>query len=171
MIELPSAVMMAEFLAKEVDFFSIGTNDLIQYSLGIDRTNHHESYLYQPLHPAVLRMIKQVVDAAHQEGIEVSLCGEVASDPYCVPILMGMQIDCLSMSPKAIPGIKRIIRQTTMEECKALLRQVLDCNTVGKINKLVKQSIFQRYPDELTFVTSLLDIDEGVPGHPQRPAA
>ncbi len=171
MIELPSAVMVAEFLAKEVDFFSIGTNDLIQYSLGIDRTNHHVSYLYQPLHPAVLRMIKQVVDAAHQEGIEVSLCGEVASDPYCVPILMGMQIDCLSMSPKAIPGIKRVIRQTSMEECKSLLRQVLECNTVSKINKLVKQTIFQRYPEELTFVTSLLDIDEGVPEHPLRPAS
>lgn len=160
MVELPSAVMTAELLAKEVDFFSIGTNDLIQYSLGIDRTNHNVSYLYQPLHPAVLRSIKYVVDAAHQSGIEVSLCGEVASDPFCVPILLGMQIDSLSMNPQAIPGIKRIVRQTTMAECKELLRRVLECRTVNKINKLVMDSIFQRFPEELSFYSSLLDTEE-----------
>ena len=162
MIELPSAVMIADVLADAVDFFSIGTNDLIQYSLGIDRTNHHVSYLYQPLHPAVLRLIKQVVDAGHKAGIEVSLCGEVASDPYCVPILMGMQVDSLSMVPKAIPGIKRIIRQTSMEECKDLLKRVLECRTVGRINTLVREIIFRRYPDELTFAISLLESDEAV---------
>ncbi|MDD4951982.1 MAG: phosphoenolpyruvate--protein phosphotransferase [Desulfovibrionaceae bacterium] len=160
MIELPAAVMIAEILAQEVDFFSIGTNDLIQYSLGIDRSNHHVSYLYQPLHPAALRSIKHVVDAAHEAGIEVSLCGEVASDPYCVPILMGMQIDCISLSPKAIPGIKRIIRQTRMEDCRALLKEVVDCRTVNRINRLVKETIFKRYPEELTFFASLLDSDE-----------
>jgi len=160
MIELPAAVMMASMLAEEVDFFSIGTNDLIQYSLGIDRTNPHVSYLYQPLHPAVLRSIKHVVDAAHQAGIEISLCGEVASDPFCVPILMGMQIDCISLSPQAIPGIKRIIRQARMSECKALLRDVLACRTVGKINRLVRDTIFHKYPEELTFFASLLDNDD-----------
>ncbi|SKA64583.1 phosphoenolpyruvate--protein phosphotransferase [Desulfobaculum bizertense] len=162
MVELPSAVMTAELLAREVDFFSIGTNDLIQYSLGIDRTNKDVSYLYQPLHPAVLRSIKMVVDAAHQSGIEVSLCGEVASDPFCVPILLGMQIDSLSMNPQAIPGIKRIIRQTTMDECKTLLRRILDCRTVMKINRLVMDSIFTRFPEELTFYSSLLDLDDMV---------
>ncbi|MEW5773188.1 MAG: phosphoenolpyruvate--protein phosphotransferase [Thermodesulfobacteriota bacterium] len=160
MIELPSAVMTAELLAQEVDFFSIGTNDLIQYSLGIDRTNRLVSYLYQPLHPAVVRSIKHVVDAAHQAGIEVSLCGEVASDPFCVPILLGMQIDSLSMNPQAIPGIKRIIRQTTMAECKTLLREVLGCRTVSRINRLVRDSIFQRFPEELTFFSSLIESDE-----------
>ncbi|XPV76571.1 MAG: phosphoenolpyruvate--protein phosphotransferase [Desulfovibrio sp.] len=160
MVELPAAVMVAEFLAEEVDFFSIGTNDLIQYSLGIDRTNHHVSYLYQPLHPAIVRAIKHVVDAGHQAGIEVSLCGEVASDPYCVPILMGMDIDCLSLSPQAIPGIKRIIRQTTMEDCKTLLREVIKCRTVPRINSLVRKSIFTESPEELAFYTSLLDSDE-----------
>ena len=160
MIELPAAVMIAEILAREVDFFSIGTNDLIQYSLGIDRTNQHVSYLYQPLHPAVLRAIKYVVDSGHQAGIEVSLCGEVAADPFCIPILLGMQIDCISMSPQAIPGIKRIIRQARMDECKDLLRQVVSSRTVGKINHLVKETIFKRYPEELTFYSSLLDTDE-----------
>lgn len=160
MIELPAAVMMASMLAEEVDFFSIGTNDLIQYSLGIDRTNAHVSYLYQPLHPAVLRSIKHVVDAAHQAGIEASLCGEVASDPFCVPILMGMQIDCISLSPQAIPGIKRIIRQARMSECKSLLRDVLACRTVGKINRLVRDTIFHKYPEELNFFASLLDNDD-----------
>ncbi|THB71145.1 MAG: phosphoenolpyruvate--protein phosphotransferase [Desulfovibrio sp.] len=161
MVELPSAVMIAESLAREVDFFSIGTNDLIQYSLGIDRTNKHVSYLYQPLHPSVVRSIKQVVDAAHQVGIEVAVCGEVASDPYCVPILMGMQVDALSIAPQAIPGIKRVIRQTTMDECKGLLKHVLESDTVGAINRHVKDAIFKRSPEELTFYSSILDMDEG----------
>ena len=160
MIELPSAVMIAEVLAREVDFFSIGTNDLIQYSLGIDRTNKHVSYLYQPLHPAVVRSIKHVVDAAHQAGIEVSVCGEVASDPYCVPILMGMQIDCISIAPQAIPGIKRVIRQTTMDECKRLLKHVLESDTVSAINRHVKETIFKRFPEELMFYSSILDQEE-----------
>ncbi|CCO22783.1 phosphoenolpyruvate--protein phosphotransferase [Maridesulfovibrio hydrothermalis] len=160
MIELPAAVMIAEILAQEVDFFSIGTNDLIQYSLGIDRTNPHVSYLYQPLHPAVVRSIKYVVDAGHRAGIGVSLCGEVASDPYCVPILMGMQIDSLSLTPQAIPGIKRILRQLNMQECKQLLKEVLNCRTVSSINRLVTENIYKKYPEELTFFASLLDNEE-----------
>jgi phosphotransferase system enzyme I (PtsI) len=161
MVELPSAVVIAEMLAPEVDFFSIGTNDLIQYSLGIDRTNRYVSYLYQPLHPAVVRSIKHVVDAGHREGIEVNVCGELASDPYCVPILMGMQVDGLSIAPQAIPGIKRIIRQATLEECKDLLRDVLAANTVSKINRQVKETVFKRFPEEVMFFSSLLDLDEG----------
>ncbi len=157
MIELPSAMLTADILAREVDFFSIGTNDLIQYSLGIDRTNSYVSYLYQPLHPALVRMIKYVVDAGHQAGIEVSLCGEMAADPYCIPVLMGMQVDCLSMNPQAIPVIKHIIRQASMEDCKDLLKQVLASQTVGRNNKLVKDSIFRRHPHELMFYSSLLD--------------
>ncbi len=160
MVELPSAVMIAEFLAEECDFFSIGTNDLIQYSVGIDRTNRHVSYLYQPLHPAVLRAIKHVTDAAHQAGIEVSLCGEVASDPFCVPIIMGMQVDSISLTPQAIPGIKRVIRQARMTDCRDLLREVLSCRTVGRVNRLVKETIFKRFPEELTFFASLLDNEE-----------
>ncbi|WP_028573825.1 phosphoenolpyruvate--protein phosphotransferase [Desulfonatronovibrio hydrogenovorans] len=157
MVELPSAVLVADLLAREVDFFSIGTNDLIQYSLGIDRTNKHVSYLYQPLHPAILRSIKHVVDAGHEAGIEVSLCGEVASDPYCVPILMGMQIDSISLNPQAIPGIKRIVRQATMDECKELLKRVLESKDVQESNRLVREMIFTRFPEELMFYTSLIE--------------
>lgn len=161
MMELPSAVMIAEILAQEVDFFSIGTNDLIQYSLGIDRGNSLVSYLYQPLHPAVLRSIKYVVDSAHQAGIEVSVCGEMASDPYCLPILLGMQVDAISISPQAVPGIKRIIRMTTMEECNVLLKKVLSYTAVSKINRTVRQTIFSRFPEELMFFSSMLDTDDG----------
>ena len=161
MVELPSAVMTAELMAKEVDFFSIGTNDLIQYSLGIDRTNRHVSYLYQPLHPAVVRSIKHVVDAAHQAGIECNLCGEMASDPFCVPILMGMQIDAISLNPQTIPGIKHLIRQATMDDCKNLLKQVLESPTVSRTNHLVRETIFQKFPDQLSFFYSLLDSEEG----------
>lgn len=157
MMEVPSAVMIAEILAQEVDFFSIGTNDLIQYSLGIDRTNRHVSHLYQPLHPAIVRMIKYVVDAGHQAGIEVSVCGEMAADPFCVPILMGMQVDCISLGPQAIPGIKRIIRRADMGDCKKLLKDVLQSSTVTLTNRLVRETIFKSFHEELTFYTSLLD--------------
>jgi phosphotransferase system enzyme I (PtsI) len=159
MVEVPAAVTVADSLAQEVDFFSIGTNDLIQYCLGIDRTNKHVDYLYQPLHPAVVTSIKSVIDSAHQAGIEVSVCGEMAADPFCVPILMGMQVDSISLTPQAIPGIKRIIRQVTMEDCKYLLKEVLESDSVAGSNVLVKEMIFRRFPDELMFYTSLLDGD------------
>jgi phosphotransferase system enzyme I (PtsI) len=160
MVELPSTVFIADALAHEVDFFSVGTNDLIQYSLGIDRLNRHVSYLYQPLHPAVIRSVKYVVDAGHQAGIEVSVCGELASDPYCIPILLGMGVDSISITPQAIPGIKRIIRQTTMEDCKKLLKDVQEHFQVSAINHTVRESIFRRFPEELTFYTSILDNEE-----------
>ena len=157
MVEVPSAVITADFLAREVDFFSIGTNDLIQYSLGIDRTNKDVSYLYQPLHPAIVRSIKWVVDSAHRAGIEVCLCGELAADPFCIPVLMGMQVDSISLSPHAIPGIKRIVRQASMEECSALLKQVMASQSVARNNKLVREMIFRRFPEELMFYSSLVD--------------
>ena len=157
MVEVPSAVITADFLAREVDFFSIGTNDLIQYSLGIDRTNKDVSYLYQPLHPAIVRSIKWVVDSAHRAGIEVCLCGELAADPFCIPILMGMQVDSISLGPQAIPGIKRIVRQASMEECSALLKQVMASHSVARNNKLVREMIFRRFPEELMFYSSLVD--------------
>ncbi len=160
MIELPSAVLLADALAKEVDFFSIGTNDLIQYSLGIDRGNKHVAYLYQPLHPAIIRAIKYVADMAHKEGISVSVCGEMASDPYCLPILMGMGIDDFSMAPQAIPGIKHIVRGIDLEESRQLLRRAASAATVETVNRIAKQTLSQRFAEELPFYVSVLDTEE-----------
>jgi phosphotransferase system enzyme I (PtsI) len=160
MIELPSAVMIADILAREVDFFSIGTNDLIQYSLGIDRTNKYVSHLYQPLHPALLRSIKYVVDAGHRAGIEISMCGEMASDPYCLPILLGMQVDSLSLNPQSIPNIKRVLRKVTMQDCTDLLKDILTSDSVSRSNKLVRESIFNKFPQELMFYSSMLETEE-----------
>ncbi|NTW06254.1 MAG: phosphoenolpyruvate--protein phosphotransferase, partial [Syntrophaceae bacterium] len=118
MIEVPSAVVIADKLAQEVDFFSIGTNDLIQYALAIDRSNEHLSYLYEPLHPAVLRLLKRVVEEAHKANIRVAMCGEMAGDPMCCMILLGMELDELSMNHLDIPRIKRIIRKSSLAEAK-----------------------------------------------------
>ena len=160
MIELPSSIMIADALALEVDFFSIGTNDLIQYTLGIDRVNKHVAYLFQPLHPAIIRGIKLVADAAHQTGISVSVCGEMASDPYCLAILLGMGINDFSMSPQAIPGIKHILRNIDMEECRSLLSQAIGAATVEGVNRLARQTLSQRFAEELPFFLSVLDTEE-----------
>lgn len=149
MIEVPSAVMMAEVLAREVDFFSIGTNDLIQYSLAIDRVNKQVSHLYQPLHPAVLRMIKRVVEAAKEEGIGVHMCGEMAGDPINIPVLVGMEIDDISMNPISIPAIKSMVRTLSLDGSKLFLREALKQKTAGDVMKLAEDtygSLFQKAP-------------------------
>lgn len=149
MIEVPSAVMMADRLAQEVDFFSIGTNDLIQYALAIDRVNENVTYLYRPLHPAILKLIKQVVDAGHSEGIKVTMCGEMAADPLCTMILIGFGLDGLSMTPLAIPRIKRIIRESTLEESQKLLEKVINFSVASDIEEYVKTYMMQRFPKYL----------------------
>ena len=157
MVELPSAVMIADMLAKEVDFFSIGTNDLIQYSLGVDRGNRHVAYMHQPLHPAIVRAIKQVVDMAHRAGIAVGVCGEMAADPYCLPILLGMAVDEISLAPQSIPAIKHLIRHSSAHECHELLKHALSAPTVGFINNMVRQSVYSRFPEDVSFFVSQLD--------------
>jgi phosphotransferase system enzyme I (PtsI) len=124
MIEVPSAVAVADILADEVDFFSIGTNDLIQYALAIDRGNPHVSHLYRPLHPAIIRMIKTVVDVGHQKGIKVYMCGEMAGDPIYLPVLLGLGLDELSMNPQSIPMVKNAIRKLSLKESRAFMRRV-----------------------------------------------
>jgi phosphoenolpyruvate-protein phosphotransferase (PTS system enzyme I) len=147
MIEVPSAVMMADALAQEVDFFSIGTNDLIQYALAIDRVNEHVGYLYKPCHPAVLRLIKHVVDAGHRAGIKVAMCGEMAGDPFCTILLLGLEIDGLSMTPLAIPRVKRIIREAKLSEAKKLLRQVMKFDRTDEVEAHVREYMNRRFAD------------------------
>jgi len=133
MIEVPSAVTMAETLARHVDFFSIGTNDLIQYALAIDRDNEHVAYLFQPFHPAILRMIQQVVNAAKSAGIGISLCGEMAGDPLCTPFLLGLGLDNFSMNARAIPLIKTVVRSITLEEARDDFEQIMALDTANEV--------------------------------------
>ena len=147
MVEIPSAVAMAEVLARHVDFFSIGTNDLIQYSLAIDRINEHVAYMYQPFHPAILRMIQHVVRAARNGGIKVSLCGEMAGDPLCVAILLGIGLDGLSMNARAIPLIKKIIRAIPMEQARADLKEIMALNTANEVRAYILERTRQMFPE------------------------
>jgi phosphotransferase system enzyme I (PtsI) len=147
MIETPSAVIIADFLAREVDFFSVGTNDLIQYSLAIDRTNEHLSHLYEPLHPAVLRSLKMVADAAHAAGISVSMCGEMAGEPTYLPILLGFGFDELSMNAVSIPKVKKILRRCSRGEAETLAAQVLTFTTAVEVESYLQSRIATRFSD------------------------
>ena len=148
MIEVPSAVTIADILAKEVDFFSIGTNDLIQYSLAIDRVNESVTHLYEPLHPAILRLIKEVVQAAHEAGIRVNMCGEMAGEPLYVPILLGLGLDELSMNVLSLFRVKKILRAFTLRECKDLVAAVLHLSTSAEIEELVRASLRKKFAGE-----------------------
>jgi phosphotransferase system enzyme I (PtsI) len=148
MIEVPSAVAVADLLAREVDFFSIGTNDLVQYALAIDRVNENVAHLYEPLHPAILRMIKQAADAGRQAGISVSLCGELAGEPLYIPILLGFELDSLSMNPLAVPRVKKIIRNASLEESKDFLNEVLNFTTAGQINDYLCDLAWKRFRED-----------------------
>jgi phosphotransferase system enzyme I (PtsI) len=150
MIEVPSAVMIADLLAKEVDYFSIGTNDLIQYALAIDRVNERVTYLYEPLHPAVLKLIKMIVDAGHKAGIRVSMCGEMAGEPAYTLILIGLELDELSMNPLAIPRVKKIIRNSTYSESKSLLKKVMAMSSAIEIENYIKDYMSRRFPDVIS---------------------
>ena len=125
MIEIPSAAMTADILAKECGFFSVGTNDLIQYLLAIDRGNERIAHLYEPTHPAVVRTLKYIVDEAHKRGVTVSVCGEMAGDPVFAPLLLGLGVDALSMSPAWLPSVKYMVRAMTMADARALAAEAL----------------------------------------------
>ncbi len=133
MIEVPSAAVYADVLADYVDFFSIGTNDLIQYTLAIDRANEHVADMYQPLHPAVLRLIKMTVDAAHDKGIKVGLCGEMGSEIIYTILLLGLGIDSFSVAPPfVVPEIKKIIRTVKYDDAREMARRILQCTEVDR---------------------------------------
>lgn len=147
MIEVPSAAMTSDILAKEADFFSIGTNDLIQYSLAVDRVNEKIAYLYEPAHPAVLRLIKNVIDCAHNEGIWVGMCGEMAGDIVMTIILLGLGLDEFSTSPIATPEIKRIIRSITMSQAKEMAGEALNLPTGREVEKYARKRLKEMVPD------------------------
>jgi phosphoenolpyruvate-protein phosphotransferase (PTS system enzyme I) len=146
MIEIPSAVTVADILAKHVDFFSIGTNDLIQYALAIDRVNEHVAFMYEPYHPAVIRMIIQTAKAARDAGIEVSLCGEMAGDPMCASILLGIGIDELSMNSGSIPLIKKIIRSLSRKEAISDLNHIAELTTAMEVKNFIDKNLERFIP-------------------------
>lgn len=148
MVEIPSAAMIADLLAREVDFFSIGTNDLIQYALAIDRVNEHVSYLYEPLHPAVLRLIRRVVDGGHDARIPVSMCGEMAGEPFFSYVLLGLGLDELSMNAMAIPMVKRILRKSVAYEAKEFVGSLLQHGTAAEIGKFLRKKLEDVFPEE-----------------------
>jgi phosphotransferase system enzyme I (PtsI) len=147
MIEIPSAAMVADLLAKEADFFSIGTNDLIQYTLAIDRQNEHVAYMYEPLDPAVLRLLHRVSEAAHHAGIPLAMCGEMAGDPLYAAILLGMGFQHLSMNVASIPWVKRVVRSVRMQDAKELATLVMQQPTAEMARKTAEQFIEERFPD------------------------
>ncbi|HVT05528.1 MAG TPA: putative PEP-binding protein, partial [Thermoanaerobaculia bacterium] len=149
MIEIPAAAMIADLLATETDFFSIGTNDLIQYSLAIDRSNENVSYLYEPLHPAVLRLVKFVIDAGRNAGIPVSMCGEMASDPLYAIVLLGLGLQNFSMNPSSIPVIKNVLRAVRYKDCRKMAELALEKKTAQEIEEFIIESVAMKFPEGL----------------------
>ena len=139
MMEIPAAAMLADKLAKYADFFSIGTNDLIQYSMAADRGNERVSYLYQPTNPSILRLIKNIIDASHKEGKWTGMCGEMAGDPTAVPVLLGLGLDEYSMSATSILKTRSFIKNLSTDKMKELADKALDCETEAGVQKLVEE--------------------------------
>ncbi|MDR1238593.1 MAG: phosphoenolpyruvate--protein phosphotransferase [Treponema sp.] len=146
MIEVPSAAMTADILAERSDFFSIGTNDLVQYTLAADRGNERVNYLGQPCHPAVLRFLQMIIDAAHRKGIRAAMCGELAGDPAVTPLLLGLGLDEFSMTASSIPQVKRIIRGVSMEQCRVLAEEALRSTSYRHVNSLVTGWLAEHFP-------------------------
>ena len=147
MVEVPSIALIIDRVADEVDFFSIGTNDLVQYSLAVDRVNEHVAHLYQPAHPGILRLIREVIAASNRADIQVSICGEMCSEPSYVLLLMGLGLRHFSLSPIAIPTIKRVIRQVTMKEAVEVADECLNSEQASESEELLSKRAKQLLPD------------------------
>ncbi len=156
MIEVPAVVIMAEAIAREVDFFSIDTNDLIQYGCAIDRTNELVADLYTTFHPAILRMMVMTVEAARKAGIEVSVCGEMAGDPLAITLMVGMGFDALSMNPVSLPRVKKIVRSITRGQSKRLLKKALALATAQEVEKLMRTEMGHLLPSHVRQLENLL---------------
>jgi len=141
MIEIPSAALTADILAREVDFFSIGTNDLIQYTLAVDRVNEQVAHLYDPYHPSVLRLIREVILSAHRNGIWVGLCGEMASNPDLACLLVGLGIDELSMAAAAIPTVKQRIRSVKLSGLKSFADEIFQAPSSTEVRELFAEQL------------------------------
>lgn len=139
MIEVPSAAIISDVIAKEVDFLSIGTNDLIQYTMAVDRVNADVAHLYSPMHPAILRLLKIIIDSAHAAGKNVGMCGEMAGDPAYTVVLLGLGLDEFSMSAVQIPKVKKIIRSVSKSAAKTLVEQLLKCSNMHEIDITMKK--------------------------------
>ena len=149
MIEIPSAAISADTLAREIDFFSIGTNDLIQYAIAVDRVNDRIAHLYEPTHPAVLRLLKMIADAAHQNQIWVGVCGEMAGDVALIPLLLGLEMDELSVSAALVPRVKRAVQNLAISECRQLVEESLKLQTPSEILNRCLALANERYGDLL----------------------
>ena len=149
MIEIPAAALSANVLARQVDFFSIGTNDLIQYTLAVDRVNERIAHLYEPTHPAVLGLLKMVADAAHANNIWVGVCGEMAGDVALIPLLLGFGVDELSASATLVPRVKRAVQSLAIPECQELVEEVLKLNTPSEVLARCLELADKRYGDLL----------------------
>ena len=147
MLEIPAAALTVDLLATEVDFFAIGSNDLIQYILAVDRADDAVAHLYEPLHPAVIRILRHIVDAARQKQIPVSMCGEMAAEPLSVLIMLGLGIDQLSMSPSAIPLIKSVVRRLSRAAAEGVLERALELETASEIEDLALPALLAAMPD------------------------
>jgi phosphotransferase system enzyme I (PtsI) len=150
MVETPSAALIADLLAAECDFLSIGTNDLIQYSLAADRDDEHVGYLYHPLHPAILRALKQVVLGANRAGKPVAMCGDMAGDPMLAWVLLGLGLRNLSMAPRQMPVVKSIIRSTQLFDAERMLAQAMAMRTETEIEAMVYRAMRERFPLEVS---------------------
>ena len=147
MIEVPTAAIMADRLAREVDFFSIGTNDLIQYAVAIDRTNERVAHLYEPSHPSVVRLLKMVADAAHAHDIWVGVCGEMAGEVLFTPLLLGLGMDELSAGPSIVPRVKNAVQRLTITECRQLVEEVLQLDTPAAVLERCTAVAQRNYPE------------------------
>ena len=152
MIEIPSAALSADLLAEHVSFFSLGTNDLIQYTLAVDRINEEVAYLYQPTHPAVLKLISETVKAGHRHGIWVGLCGEMAADPLMVPLLIGMEVDELSVAPAAVPLVKDAVRSVTYADSRELAARALTSRSAEDVVDLCRDVMRKSAPELLELI-------------------